>query len=120
MKLACAILMGSLGLLGQNALSVRDAHYRLQSEDKIEVQYRYTPEYNSAASIQPDGYVSLPLTGEVKLEGLTLEEASRLLRCTRETVSRLIRTGRLRAIQLGGRYRISRTALQAFIEGERK
>jgi polysaccharide export outer membrane protein len=53
----------------------RDAHYKLQPEDKVEVQYRYTPEYNATAALQPDGYVSLPLIGEVKLAGKTLDQA---------------------------------------------
>jgi polysaccharide biosynthesis/export protein len=53
----------------------RDTHYKLQPEDKIEVQYRYTPEYNGMVALQPDGYVSLPLIGEVKLAGKTLEQA---------------------------------------------
>ena len=54
----------------------RDARYRLQPEDKIDVQYRYTPEYNALVSIQPDGFISLPLAGDVKVAGLTLEGAS--------------------------------------------
>ncbi len=53
----------------------RDAHYKLQPEDKVEVQYRYTPEYNATVALQPDGYVSLPLIGEVKLAGKTLDQA---------------------------------------------
>jgi len=58
----------------------RDPRYRLQPEDKIEVQYRYTPEYNALAAVQPDGYVGMPLIGEVKLSGLTLEEAAAAIR----------------------------------------
>lgn len=54
----------------------RDARYRLQPEDKVEVQYRYTPEYNSTVAIQPDGFISLPLAGDLKVAGLTLEAAS--------------------------------------------
>lgn len=54
----------------------RDARYRLQPEDKIEVQYRYSPEYNAIVSIQPDGFVSLPFTGDVKVAGLTLDGAA--------------------------------------------
>ncbi len=57
------------------AFADREARYRLQPEDKIEVQYRYTPEYNALVSIQPDGFVSLPFTGDVKVMGLTLEAA---------------------------------------------
>jgi polysaccharide export outer membrane protein len=53
----------------------RDAHYKLQPEDKVEVQYRYTPEYNATVALQPDGYVSLPLIGEVKLAAMTLDQA---------------------------------------------
>lgn len=57
------------------AFADREARYRLQPEDKVEVQYRYTPEYNALVSIQPDGFVSLPFTGDVKVTGLTLEAA---------------------------------------------
>jgi polysaccharide biosynthesis/export protein len=58
------------------AFSDRDPHYKLQAEDKIEVQYRYTPEYNAVAALQPDGYVSLPFVGQMKLAGLSLEAAA--------------------------------------------
>lgn len=49
--------------------------YRLQAGDTIEVQYRYTPEYNSSAVIQPGGFVNLPMAGDTHLEGLTILEA---------------------------------------------
>lgn len=49
--------------------------YRLQAGDTIEVQYRYTPEYNSSAVIQPGGFVNLPMAGDIHLEGLTILEA---------------------------------------------
>jgi polysaccharide export outer membrane protein len=62
------------------AFAERDPHYRLQPEDKIEVQYRYTSEYNTLASVQPDGYASMPLIGQVKVGGLTLEEAAAAIR----------------------------------------
>ncbi len=57
------------------AFAERDPRYRLQISDVIEVQYRYTPEYNQTASVQPDGFVSLQLVGDVKLAGLTLDQA---------------------------------------------
>jgi polysaccharide export outer membrane protein len=53
----------------------RDLRYRLQPNDTLEIQYRYTPEYNQIASVHPDGFASLQLIGEVKLAGLTLDEA---------------------------------------------
>src|SRR6266513_1384741 len=54
----------------------RDQRYRLQPNDVVEVQFRYTPEYNFAATIQPDGYVSSQAAGDVKISGLTVAEAS--------------------------------------------
>ena len=74
--------MDSLGcaFAQQTALAERDAHYRLQTEDKVDVQYRLTPEFNATVGIQTDGYASLPLVGEIKLAGLTLAEAAAAIR----------------------------------------
>jgi polysaccharide export outer membrane protein len=57
----------------------RNARYRLQPTDVIEVHYRYTPEFNQIITIQPDGYVATQIAGDLKLQGLTLEEAKSLL-----------------------------------------
>jgi polysaccharide export outer membrane protein len=54
----------------------RDPRYRLQPNDVIDVQFRYTPEFNAPATIQPDGYISTQITGDVHVSGLTLAEAS--------------------------------------------
>jgi polysaccharide biosynthesis/export protein len=68
----CGGLLGCAAFLdGQESASV----YRLQSGDTVEVQYRYTPEYNATAVIQPGGSVNLPIAGDVKLQGLTVPEA---------------------------------------------
>src|SRR5258708_24175752 len=56
--------------------SDRDPRYRIQPSDVIEVQYRYTPEYNYTATIQPDGFAALQIVGDVKVAGLTVEEAA--------------------------------------------
>ena len=80
MKTILSIAFFAALVSGQTAFSERDPHYRLQAEDKVEVQYRYTPEYNATAALQPDGYVSLPLIGEVKLAGLTLASAADAIR----------------------------------------
>jgi len=74
---ACGLLAaGQLSLFSQApALQTREQNYRLQPGDSVEVQYRYTPEYNAKASIQPDGLISLPITGSVRLGGLTVNEA---------------------------------------------
>jgi polysaccharide export outer membrane protein len=57
-------------------LADRDARYRLQAQDSIEVQYRYTPEYNATVTVQPDGFISLPEVGDVKVGDLSVDEAS--------------------------------------------
>lgn len=81
MRAILLLLSACLALTAQTAgFAERDPHYRLQPEDRIEVQYRFTPEYNAQAAVQPDGYAVLPLTGEVKLSGLTLAEAEKAIR----------------------------------------
>ena len=49
--------------------------YRLNPGDVIEIIYRYSPEFNQTVTIQPDGFVMLQIVGELKLGGLTAEEA---------------------------------------------
>ncbi|HEX8286911.1 MAG TPA: polysaccharide biosynthesis/export family protein [Pyrinomonadaceae bacterium] len=49
--------------------------YRLNPGDIIEINYRYTPEFNQTVAIQPDGFVTLEIVGELKISGLTVEQA---------------------------------------------
>jgi polysaccharide export outer membrane protein len=53
----------------------REPRYRLHPGDVITIEYRYTPEYNAIVSVEPDGFVSLPLVGDIKVGGLTLSQA---------------------------------------------
>jgi polysaccharide export outer membrane protein len=76
--LVAAFLLGSYPVqAARNApqFANRDQRYRLQPGDVVEVQYRYTPEYNQAVNIQPDGFVTLQLLGDLKLGGLDLDQA---------------------------------------------
>lgn len=77
--LAVLTLLVGVAAAQNGGFADRDAQYKLQAEDKVEVQYRYTPEYNATAALQPDGYVSLPFVGQVKLVGLTLDQASKAI-----------------------------------------
>ena len=70
LALVCA--QASMGLAQQ--LATRDARYTLRPGDVITVDYRYTTKYNATASIEPDGFVSLPMLGTVKVAGLTLPQ----------------------------------------------
>jgi polysaccharide export outer membrane protein len=47
--------------------------------DVIDLNYRLTPEYNQSITIQPDGYASLNIAGNLHLEGLTLDQAHDLI-----------------------------------------
>jgi polysaccharide export outer membrane protein len=49
--------------------------YRLVSGDVLDVIYRYTPEFNQTVTIQPDGFILLEIVGDIKMSGLTLEQA---------------------------------------------
>jgi polysaccharide biosynthesis/export protein len=53
----------------------RNARYLLQPNDVLEVRYRYTPEFNQIVTVQPDGFCALEVTGDLRLQGLTVEQA---------------------------------------------
>lgn len=53
--------------------------YRLQPNDVLEVHYRLTPEHNETVTVQPDGFVNLPLIGDLKIGGLTLEQTKKAI-----------------------------------------
>lgn len=52
-----------------------EERYKLVPGDVIDIAYRYTPEFNQTVTIQPDGFVGLQIVGDIKIGGLTLEEA---------------------------------------------
>lgn len=56
-----------------------ESFYRLQPSDVLAVKYRYTPEYDATATIRPDGFITLPIVGEVKVAGLTVGDARRAI-----------------------------------------
>ncbi len=54
--------------------TVTEERYRLQPGDVLEVQFRYSPEFNQTVSVQPDGYISLEIGGDLKVAGLTVQQ----------------------------------------------
>lgn len=54
--------------------TVTEDRYRLQPGDVLEVQFRYSPEFNQTVTVQPDGYISLEIGGDLKVAGFTVEE----------------------------------------------
>src|SRR6267143_232231 len=59
--------------------TVTEERYRLQPGDVIEVQFRYSPEFNQTVTVQPDGYVSLEIGGDIKVAGLTVEQTRQVI-----------------------------------------
>ncbi len=56
-----------------------DVRYTLVAGDVFEIQYRYTPEFNQTVTVQPDGYVSLEIGGDLKVAGRNLEQIRKLI-----------------------------------------
>jgi polysaccharide export outer membrane protein len=49
--------------------------YLLQPGDKLDIKFRLTPEHNEVVTIQPDGYVTLSIAGQVKVVSLSITDA---------------------------------------------
>ena len=72
-------------LLADDTLHVRP-RYLLRPGDTLDLQYRLTPELNQTVMVQPDGYISLNIAGNVQVTGLTVEQAHDLI-LTKESQS---------------------------------
>jgi polysaccharide export outer membrane protein len=73
----CILTSASAAIAQQRAprlTTVTEERYRLQPGDVLEVQFRYSPEFNQTVTVQPDGYISLEIGGDLKVAGLTVEQ----------------------------------------------
>ena len=89
--IAVALLLVSLSAAVSAQTQTRERHapkltafgveerYVLHPGDVLDIQYRYTPEFNQTIAVQPDGYVSLQIGGDVKVAGRNLEEVRELI-----------------------------------------
>ena len=68
------VVAGAQDLRPPRLTTVTEDRYRLQPGDVLEVQFRYTPEFNQTVTVQPDGYISLEIGGDLKVAGFTIEE----------------------------------------------
>jgi protein involved in polysaccharide export with SLBB domain len=48
--------------------------YRVAANDELNFRFAYLPEFNTVATVRMDGRVSLPLVGEVPVDGLTIAQ----------------------------------------------
>jgi polysaccharide export outer membrane protein len=69
------VIYSSAVLAQSVSFAEREPRYRLQPTDVVEVHYRYTPEFDQTVTIQPDGFATLQIVGDLKLQGLTLDQA---------------------------------------------
>jgi len=57
-------------------MAERSPRYRIQPSDVLDIRFRFSPEFNQEIAVEPDGYISLQITGEMKVDGLTIAEAT--------------------------------------------
>ena len=56
-----------------------DGRYRINPGDVFEVKYRYTPEFNQTVKVQPDGFVTLEIVGDLEVADLSLPEIKKAI-----------------------------------------
>jgi polysaccharide export outer membrane protein len=69
-----AATSGQADGLGNPQLGERRPLYRLNRSDVVTLSFTLSPEFDQTLTIQPDGYVSLKDAGQVRAQGLTLDE----------------------------------------------
>ena len=55
-------------------LHKRNWRYRINPSDILELTFALTPEFNQTVTVQPDGYITLRVVGDLPAEGQTLPE----------------------------------------------
>ena len=59
--------------------TMQEERYLVQPGDVLELQFRYSPEFNQTTTVQPDGYISLQVGGDVKVSGKNIAEVRQLI-----------------------------------------
>ena len=52
------------------------SEYRIQIQDEVEVKFVTLPEYDTLQVVRPDGRITLPFQGDVRVAGSTPSEAT--------------------------------------------
>jgi polysaccharide biosynthesis/export protein len=60
--------------------SQRYPRYELRAGDVLDITFEFTPEFNQAVPIQPDGFITLRDVGDIQVGGLTLPELTQTIR----------------------------------------
>jgi len=69
------ILAGCLATTAMGAQVDSQEEFRLSAGDVIQVKFFYNPELEDVIELRPDGMISMPLIGELSVEGLSITEA---------------------------------------------
>lgn len=77
LALVCILMLSGSA---ETTLVKRDARYRLNPSDVLEVDFRLSPEFNANVPIQPDGFITIPNIGDVKVADLTLSDAVKAIK----------------------------------------
>lgn len=52
----------------------RDQRYQLRKSDVIELRFKFSPDFDQTVTVQPDGFISLDGTGDIRVENDTIPE----------------------------------------------
>ncbi len=66
--------------VNEPALQEQGQRYTLSIGDTLEINFRFTPEFNQTVTIQPDGYISLRDISDLRAAGRTVPELAELLK----------------------------------------
>jgi polysaccharide export outer membrane protein len=69
----CVMFTGST-VAQTRTFAEHNPRYQLQPSDVLEIHYRYTPEFDQTITVQPDGFATLQIVGDLKLQGLTMDQ----------------------------------------------
>jgi protein involved in polysaccharide export with SLBB domain len=64
-----AVPAGQQSEPGQPTLQRRNPRYRLCKGDVLDLNFRFTPEFNQSVTVQPDVYITLRGLGDLHVEG---------------------------------------------------
>lgn len=56
------------------------ADYRIDRGDELDMRFVYTPELNTTVTVRPDGKISAPLLGDIKVAGMSTTQLSESLK----------------------------------------
>jgi polysaccharide export outer membrane protein len=75
----CLIVALMLALVAPSQVLKQRSTYKIHPGDQMTIQFTYTPDLNQAVTVQPDGYIVLPVTGQVQVGGHSVDEAIQMI-----------------------------------------